>query len=169
MDISRLTPAEIASLRQQLNLNETNPLGRSPDRPRQLHDLRLMPTKDDPRPTFFWSAEPSRTEVPQAPPFAQLLWESSTGREITVYSPAERDTYTAKGFVTTQPSNAIAPDQAVVARQQLERLSPEDRKLVLQDAHAARLERVKEMLLDLSDADREALIATAPTATRKSA
>jgi hypothetical protein len=169
VDISSLSPDDIKALREQLGLSNTDASGRSPLKPRQLHDLRILPRADDPRPTFFWSADPPRNEAPSTPPFAQLLWESSTGREITVYSPAERDSYTEKGFVTTQPSNAVVPDSAELARQALATLSPEDRKVVLESAHEARLDRIKDMASALSPAEMAELRASLEPKVQKRA
>lgn len=158
LDLSQFTPEQIASLKSQLD--GLAPGGRSPFRDRQLTDLRLRPTADDPRPTFFWSAEEPRNAPVERPPYRRLMWESTTGREITVKSPEEQATYTAQGFVLIAPANAEAPDMAEQARQALAQLSPEDRKLVMEAAHDARLAKVKDLAAALSPEELDALRAS---------
>ena len=90
MDLNHLTPDQIASLKTQLAQTDTS--GRSPIRARQLHDLRLLPTANDPRPTFFWSAEGSRDTVITHTEFGngKLMW-SEDGVEIFTLSPQGLD------------------------------------------------------------------------------
>jgi len=167
LDITSLSPDDLNALRAALGI-AGDTFGRSPVRERQLHDLTLLPTATDPRPTFFWSAEKPRNDPPQRAPFARLMWDGTTGREITVRSPEELATYTAKGFVLTAPGNAEAPDPADAVRAALEALSPEDRKTVLMAAQTARLARVQEMAAGLSESDFEQLLASMePTKRRK--
>lgn len=170
--VGSLAPEQVAALKSALDgLSDTS--GRSPFRDRQLHDLTLLPTKDDPRPTFFWSAEKPRNagNLTKTTEFPRLMWHNQTGREITVDSAKAMAEKQNEGYIITPPANAEAPDPAAVIRQQLEKLSPEDRKLVLQNAHDARLNLLKDALLGISDEEREALAAVlAPSeAKRKSA
>ena len=116
MDLSRMTPDDIASLRAQLGLTDTS--GRSPLKPRQLHDLRLLPTKDDPRPTFFWSAEAPRNvaDLTKTSPYPKLLWEPVTGTEVTAQSPEEHETLYA-GYLPLAPATAVLDPQAELEAQ----------------------------------------------------
>jgi hypothetical protein len=106
MDLSRLTPEMEARLMAILNnpsqagVVGTGVLGPlSPMRPRQLHDLRLLPTADDPRPTFFPSAEPPRDGSHlQTFEFPKLLFHSVTGTEICIHSKAEEAQMLASGY-----------------------------------------------------------------------
>jgi hypothetical protein len=160
INLDSLSLEDLTALKAKLDgLTDTS--GRSPIRPRQLHDLRLVPTAADPRPTFYWSAESPRNaaDLSKTTPYPRLMWESKTGREITVMSAAAQETYTAQGFILTPPANAEAPDPADVMRDMLEGLSEADRKLVLHGAHQARMEQIRDMLLQLSDAERAALAA----------
>jgi hypothetical protein len=162
MDLSAFTPEQIESLRSQLS---TTTYGRSPFKDRQLHDLRLAPTADDPRPTFFWSADPPRNEPPQKPQFARLMW-SPDGVEITVHSPKEQAVKEADGYVLTAPANAETPDPADAVREALKAMSPEDRAVCIQAAQATRLAKVQEAMAGLKDADLEAVMASLEPAKR---
>lgn len=169
MDLSAFTPEQIASLKAAL-VSDTS--GRSPLRDRQLHDLRLVPTKDDPRPTFFWSTESPRNaaDLTKTTLYPRLMWHSATGAEITVTSAAVEQSYTDQGFVVTPPANAVAPDPMDTIRQQLESLSPEDRKLIVQAAQKDRLAKIQEAMAGLSEEDLTALAASLePAKKQKSA
>src|SRR5882757_4365765 len=97
MDLANLTPSEIASLRAQLlgaPGSANDPTGRSPIKPRQLHDLRLLPTATDPRPMFIPSTETPRDwVVGPGTPFPKLLWHRTTGEERTVHTATEQARY----------------------------------------------------------------------------
>ena len=84
LDLSSLSAADIAGLRAMLN--GTDPMGRSPMKPRQLHNLTLLPSATDPRPTFFWSAESPRDtgDLSRTTLYPRLMWHGQTGEEITV-------------------------------------------------------------------------------------
>ncbi len=146
--------------------------GRSPIKPRQLHDLRPLPSATNPRPTFFWSAKSpdDAGDLSKTTPYPCLMWEMPSGREITVMDAKAEATYTAQGFILTPPANAEKPSPFDALKDMLEGLSEADRQLVLKGAHATRLDRMKEGILGLSDEEREALIATLmPDQKRKSA
>jgi hypothetical protein len=146
--------------------------GRSPIKPRQLHDLRTLPSATNPRPTFFWSAKSpdDAGDLTKTQPYPRLMWEIPSGREITVADAKAEATYTAQGFILTPPANAEKPSPFDALRDMLEGLSEADRQLVLKGAHATRLDRMKEGILGLSDEEREALIAALmPDQKRKSA
>lgn len=170
MDLSSFSPEQLQQLKAAIEgLSDVS--GRSPQGPRQLHDLRILPRADDPRPTFFWSAEPPRhaVDLSRTSVYPRLMWHSSTGQEITVKDAKAQETHTAQGFILTPPANAEAPDPAEAARTALMALSPEDRKTVLMAAQTARLKRVEEMAAGLSDAELEALVASLEPKQRKSA
>lgn len=153
-------PAEALQLLKSACDGLTDISGRSPFPKRQLDDLTLAPTKDDPRPTFFWSAEKPRNagDLSKTSPYPRLMWSATSGEEITVTSKAAQETYTAQGFILTPPANAAKPDPADEMREMLEGLSERDRTLVLGRAHESRLDQMRDGLLKLSDAERAALM-----------
>lgn len=163
LDLNGLTPDDLNALKVMLGLStETEPFGRSPLKPRQLTDLRILPKADDPRPTFFFSAEPPRhgVDLTRTTPYPRLMWHSTSGEEITVANAKAEATYTTQGFVLTCPGNAAAPDPAEQVREMLASLSPEDRKTVLMAAHASKLEKVQAMAADLTREELDALMAS---------
>lgn len=158
LNLSSFTPEQIAALKSQLDgLASTG--GRSPFRDRQLHNLTLLPTKDDPRPTFFWSAEPPRhaVDLTRTTTYPRLMWEMSTGREVTVQDVTAEASYTAQGFTLTAPANAEAPDALAVLKAQLEMLSPEDRAVLVAAAQKDRLASIQAQIAGLSEAELESL------------
>ena len=164
LDLSNFTPEDLAELKAVLiGMGGLDSNGRSPiraDHERQLHDLTLPPTADDPRPTFFWSAVKPRNEAPQRPPYAHLMWEPVSGREITVRSPKDTEKFKAQGYLMTPPANAEKPDPADVVKAALAALSETDRQQVIQAAQAARLRKVQEMASALDDAALDTLMAS---------
>lgn len=161
LDLSAFTPEQIDLLKAQLNA-VTDSSGRSPLRPRQLHDLRLVPTKDDPRPTFFWSTDSPRNagDLSKTAPYPKLMWHAETGQEITVAGPAHEREKAEDGYVLTSPENAEAPDLVALLKAQLESLSPEDRQVLVAAAQRDRLAKVQEAMAGLSEAELEALTAS---------
>lgn len=134
-----------------------NPSGRSPLRPRQLHDLTLPPTKDDPRPTFFWSVEKPRNdggESMRTHEFPKLMW-TPEGVEITVHSKAEQATHAADGYQLVAPAGLVI-DPMDEIQAQWDAFSPEDKALILD---AQRKERIKLMMEKLSTLPEERLAA----------
>jgi hypothetical protein len=152
------TPEQIAKLRAELDSQTTTADGRSPYRPRQLHDLTLKPTADDPRPTWFMSAEPPRNAVPQRPAFRQLLWHQETGREITVKSAEELERKIREGY-GLKPPQAMVLSAADRAEQLFNALSDDDKALVLEQQRQSKIARATEALAALS-ADEQANITT---------
>ena len=151
MDLSQFSADQLEALKalisQQLGAAGD---GRSPFRPRQLHDLRLQPTKDDPRPTFFWSADPPRTQAPPRPrAYPKLRWHAETGQERTIRTPQE---LAALGADWIDHPPVMTPETAEerVARA-LAELSPEDREMVLEANRQAKLARLQRDLADLSE------------------
>jgi len=169
IDLSNLSPDDLVYLRQALGLPAgIDPTGRSPfaGQNRQLHDLRLLPTATDPRPTFFWSAETPRDDpgVTRQHEFPKLLW-SPDGVEITVNSAREQAEKEAQGYLRTDPG-MISPDPLADLRAQLAALSEDDRQAILVSQKRARLGHLEEDLADLSMDTVEALVAghaTLPT------
>jgi hypothetical protein len=151
----------------------TDASGRSPFRPRQLHDLRLAPRADDPRPTFFATYEvPRDWDTTAQHAFPMLMW-SPRGQEITI--PPGRDAqaqvleYEAKGYVHTPPADE-SPMDAV--QREMAQLSDEDRKLVLEMQRQARMNRLQEKLSHLSDQEIASVmvdVAATPVKGKKSA
>jgi hypothetical protein len=165
MDITAFTPEQLRALKAQLDgLSDTT--GRSPFRSRQLHDLRLLPTKDDPRPTFVWSAEPPRDagDLTRTTPYPRLMWHLESGEEITVDSQASEQTMTAQGFILTAPADLPAPDPLDAMRVALEQLSPEDRALLLAAAQQDRKAALQAQLAALPESQLAALLAANGTA-----
>lgn len=167
IDITQFSPSDIAALKAMLA--GTDDTGRSPLRERQLHDLRLLPTKDDPRPTFFWSAESPRNapDLSQTKPYPRLMWHGTSGQEVTVKDVDGLATHTAKGFILTPPANAEAPDPKEALRMAFEALSPEDRATLVAAQKQSRLDTIQAQLAELPEAELDALIGGA--AKRKKA
>lgn len=140
---------------------------RSPIRPRQLHDLRLLPTKDDPRPTFFWSAEAPRdgVDLTKTTEFPKLMW-SPEGQEITVPNADEQARYLQQGYALVAPADVVIDPMAAI-QQQWASLSPEDQALILESQKQDRIKALKDKLAALPAERLEALLAQAtPTAKR---
>lgn len=152
--LKQFTPDQLAALQQALNT--ALPGGRSslyskgvhPNNPRQLMDLRKLPTATDPRPTFYWSAEETR-EGASTPQYRRLMW-SPDGREITVTSEADEAAYAKKGYTLQAPPDAEA-DPTETIRQQLAALSEEDRRTILQAAQLEKRAKLQAKVADLSD------------------
>jgi hypothetical protein len=158
LNLDGLTPADVQALRDKLfpNGSGLDPQGRSPIRPRQLHNLLLLPTKDDPRPTFYWSAEAPRNDphVTDQHLYDQgkLLW-SKDGVEIVVYSAEQEADKLAQGYLTVAPGSVeIDPLASLTA--QLEALPAELRGQLVESQQKERLKRMETQLADL---DPEAL------------
>jgi hypothetical protein len=168
-DLLAQIQAAIASGQLQLPANgATNLAGRSPFRPRQLHDLTLLPTKDDPRPTFNWSADPPRDDGGESRrtfPYPRLLWMAD-GTEITVHSEAEHRGMVAQGYLEQAPGDVVI-DQADQLRQMLEALSPADRALVVDGQRQARIKSALEALEALPRAQGDSIIESLETTAAK--
>lgn len=161
MDLDNLTQEQLHKLRQQLGMVDAmQPYGWSPqfskgvhpDNPRQLMDLTLPPAKDDPRPTFFWSAEKPRTSIDltKTTLYPRLMWNATTGQEITVRDLSAEQTMTAKGFVLTCPGTAQEPDLKAQIDAALAQLSPEDRALCIEAALQDRVGKIRALMAGLT-------------------
>jgi hypothetical protein len=168
-----LSPELLAEIKQAIADGSLNTAdlqgGRSPFRPRQLHDLRLAPTKDDPRPTFFWSVEGPRNnpDAGKTFPYPRLLW-SPAGEEITVQSATEHREYVAKGYLETDPGTVVV-DQSAQIKAMLEALSPADRAMVIDGQKKARMLAIQEQMSELSADDLDAVLASLESGKKKSA
>jgi hypothetical protein len=148
----------------------TNNAGRSPFRPRQLHDLTLLPTKDDPRPTFNWSADPPRDDGGESRrtfPYPRLLW-TADGTEITVHSEAEHRGMVAQGYLEQAPGDVVI-DQAEQLRQMLEALSPADRALVVDGQRQARIKAALSALEELPLGEADTMLESLAAKAKRSA
>lgn len=160
MDLSMFSPEQLQALKAQLD-TMTDVSGRSPFKPRQLHDLRLLPTASDPRPTFFWSADPPRhaADLTKTTPYPRLMWHADSGEEITVTSAAMQQTMTAQGFILTAPADLPAPDPLDALRAALEQLPEQDRALLIAAAQQDRKAALQAQLAALPEDQLAALLA----------
>ncbi len=134
---------------------------RSPMRPRQLHDLTLLPTADDPRPTFFWSAlKPRDLDVSKTHEFPKLMWHGTTGTEITVQSRDEQQAHLSMGYVLTAP-HTVAVDPMAEFQAAFDALSAQDRELLVKSIEQDRISKLKMQLGSLPPDQLEALLANA--------
>lgn len=139
-----------------------NPLGRSPIKPRQLHNLTLLPTKDDPRPTFFWSAESPRdiADLTKTTEFPKLMWHGQTGTEIAVESRDEQQAHLSMGYRLTAPAGLVI-DPMDAIRVAWEALSSEDQALLVEAQKQDRINALRAKLSQLEPDKLEALLASA--------
>ncbi len=133
--LSNLTAEQLQGILAQGN-------GRSPNKPRQLHDLRLQPTATDPRPLFIPSAEGSRDVPERHLPYPKLLWHVDSALEITVYDEAEHHAKLDGGEWTSVPPTSKPIDPVERARLMFEALNDEDKALVLEQQRQARIAAV---------------------------
>ena len=165
MDLTQLTPEQLASLKGQLDaLTPTD--GRSAFRPRQLHDLRLAPTATDARPMFVWSAETPRDFVPTPTKFyPSLIWHQVTGEERTIHSAEERMAL-GQSWASIPPQVAsVDPEQDM--RDALEALSDEDRALLLEAQRQDRMAVLQKKLAGLTQDQLDTLLAGTATPEAK--
>ena len=166
MDLQSLTPEQLIALKQQLDgLTDTS--GRSPIRPRQLHDLRLLPTKDDPRPLFIASAEAPRDgrDLTKTTPYPKLMWHQDTGEEITVYSSAE-GRQKSDIYLTVAPAHRVLEPMEAL-KLELDSFSEEDRQLILDAQKQTRMQALQAKLAGLSDEARDRLMAEVESGEKK--
>jgi hypothetical protein len=159
VDLSSLSPDQLAGLKAQLDgLSDTT--GRSPIRPRQLHDLRLLPTATDPRPLFIPSAEAPRnaTDLTRTTPYPRLLFDADTGVDVTAQDAPHHRRLLAEGYVEIAPVLApVAPLESVQA--EFHALSDEDQALVLEGQRQARIAALQAKLSALPESAVTALTA----------
>ena len=157
MDLSTFTPDQLAQLKAALD--GLTPAGRSPFRPRQLHDLRLLPTADDPRPTFLWSAVSPRdgVDLGRTSPYPRLLW-SKEGEEVTVHSAEEQTRLEAQGYLLRAPKDLPPPDPFESLRQEWATFTDDERKMMLEAAQSTKRKALEAKLSALSDDQLAALL-----------
>jgi len=151
IDLSSLSAEDLIALKARLDgLTDTS--GRSPMRPRQLTDLRLLPTKDDPRPTFFMSAEPPRNagDLTKTARYPMLMWHAESGEEIAVLSASSQATATATGYIMTPPAE-IVPDEMDLLAAQIDALSDADRVALIESQRLDRIQAMREKLAALPE------------------
>lgn len=169
LDLSSLTADDLIALKARLD-GLTDVSGRSPMRPRQLTDLRLLPTKDDPRPTFFMSAEPPRNagDLTRGTPFPALLWHGETGAEITVKDAKAMASYTASGYLTYPPFTVELDPMDILAAQ-IEALSESDKAALIESQRLDRIAAMRQKLAGLSEDKLAILLAQSekPTAAKR--
>ena len=142
-----LTPEQLSGILAQGH-------GRSPIKPRQLHDLRLLPTATDPRPTWVQATDGREFGPEQHLPYPALLWHVETGQEITVHSAEER---AAKGPMwTTVAPTAVPLDPVEQAKRMFDSLSPEDQQFVLDMQRKARMDAVSAAMSALTPSQQAA-------------
>lgn len=168
-DLNALTAEDLVALKARLDgLTDTS--GRTQaNRPRQLDDLRLLPTATDARPTFFWSAEAPRNagDLTRTTRYPMLLWHDATGEEIAVFSDAARATAEASGYVTTPPMSAPEDPMDVLAAQ-IDALSEEDRMALIESQRLDRIAAMREQLAAMSEEKLALLLKKAePGATKR--
>ena len=170
MDLSTFSPDQLAQLKSALD--GLTPSGRSPLRPRQLHDLRLIPTADDPRPTFFWSAVSPRdgVDLTRTTPFPRLLWNKA-GEELTVYSAEEMAEQVKAGCSLMAPTDMPAPDPFEMVRMEWASFTEDERAMMLEATQTQKRKALEAKLSTLSDAQLQALLGQAekPKRAAKSA
>lgn len=144
-----VTPELLAQIQQLIAENKINADGRSPIRPRQLHNLTLAPTATDPRPLFIPSSEAPRDwDTFKTFPYPRLLW-SPDGVEITVKTKTEHEQRLEDGYLEVAPS-AVPVDPIVDIREALEGLSSQERELILNRADTQRKESLQAQIAALS-------------------
>ncbi len=156
----QLDPALIAQIQAAI-ANGTLQLGgtgRSPLRERQLHDLTMLPTADDPRPTFFWSAEKPRNEqIGPGTPYPRLLW-TAEGVEVTVHSSEEHRRMVAQGYLEQCPADVVI-DVMDQIRQQFDALPEEDRKLLIAAQRQDRIAKLQAQMVEMPEDELNAMLA----------
>ena len=124
------------------------------------------PTSTDPRPTFFWSAEKSRyTDTSQTKLYPRLMWDGTTGREVTVYTEKEQATHTATGFILSPPASLPAPDPVDELGAALESLSEADRTALFASVQASRIASLRDRMAQLTAEQLEAVLSSAETSS----
>jgi len=147
--LRQLRPDQIAGL-----LAEEH---RSPVRERQLHDLTLKPSKDDPRPTFYQETDGREFHPIRHSPYPKLLWHTQTKQEITVNTPREEKD---RGPLWTAVAPVTIPlDPETQARRLFESLSVEDQAFIVEHQRLMKLEQVKKAMGQLTESQANAVVA----------
>lgn len=158
IDINALSGDQLLALKARLD-GLTDVSGRSPMRPRQLHNLNLKPTATDPRPTFFWSAEESRdVDTRRTTPFPALLWHPETGVEITVTDKKTHTAYIDQGYLA-HPLFEVKHDPMDLLAAQIDALSQEDRAALIESQRMDRISSMRAQLAALPEDKLRTLLA----------
>jgi len=160
--IGQMTPTQLVELRRLLGVGDgTGPAGtRSPIRPRQLTDLRLLPTADDPRPTFFMSTETPRDWiVGPGTPFPRLRWHAETGEEITVQDPEHLALKARQGYTLDTPLAAVVADPVLDLSRALAGLPEAEQRAILAAQGQQRTATLTAQLAALPPDELERLVA----------
>lgn len=162
IDTDNLTPEQIAALRTALGITDTTAGARSPAW-KPLKDMRPATTAKGRlnRPHFEWSAEDDGHTVIK--PFPRLMWDER-GIERLVQTQEDLDTVPT-AWMPYPPSKAALVDPMVKMQADFDALSPEDQAFVLEAQKKARLNRLNEMMNNLSG---EALANLQPKQAEKS-
>lgn len=165
-----LSPELVAQFQEAIASGQIilgNPGGRSPLRPRQLHDLNLPPTKDDPRPTFFWSAEKPRNDpfVHLTHEYPRLMW-APDGKEITVLSREAQAEKLKVGYLLVCPLSAVLDPMEELQRQ-FAMLPDEDRQAIMKATNENRIETMVEQLAKLDQSQLDAIFKITAQARKK--
>lgn len=146
IDFNALTAEDLIALKARLD-GLTDVSGRSPMRPRQLTNLLLLPTKDDPRPTFFMSADaPRGVDTTRTTLYPELLWHPETGVEITVTDAKTHTVYVNQGYLS-HPLFEVKHDPMDLLAAALDALSQEDRSALIE---AQRTDRIASLRMQLA-------------------
>ncbi len=167
IDINSFSTDELIALKAKLD-GLTDVSGRTGVRPRQLHDLRLLPTKDDARPTFFMSAEPPRNagDLTRGTPFPALFWHPETAQEVTAHDAKAAEGYKAQGYLTYPPF-AVEVDPMDLLAAQIDALSDADRTALIESQKMDRIAAMRAKLAVLSEEKLAILLAQSEGAAVK--
>ncbi len=170
MNLEHLSPEDLASLKQQLGIGPNS--GRvtdvDPPRPRQLHDLRLLPTATDARPLFIPSAEAPRDgrDLTKTTPYPKLMFHKDTGEEITVISSADERQHS--DLYDLMPKAGVVLEPMDALKLELDSFSDEDQKLIINAQQQTRIAAMQAKLAGLSEEKLAALLAAAEGGEKKS-
>lgn len=158
LDLNSLSNEDLQALKAKLD-GLTDVSGRSRFPKRQLDDLTLLPTKDDPRPTFFWSAEqPRGVDTRRTTLYPALLWHPETGAEMTVTDAKTYTDYVAQGYLS-HPLFDVQHDPMDLLAAQLDALSEQDRAALIESQRMDRIAALRAQLVALPEDKLAALLA----------
>lgn len=124
---------------------------------RQLTDLRIPPSKDDPRPKFELGDVPSTYPgYGDAPPFRCLRWHPVSGEEVCATTLEQLARFDDEGYlkfpIQAAPKTAVEDVAAELAA-----LTDDERQLVFEAQRQARLSSIQAKLAKLSNAELESV------------
>jgi hypothetical protein len=136
------------------------PNGRSPMKRRQLDNLLLTPTADDPRPTFYFEMTPRNNPPITHSEFPKLMWKTKDGTEITVDDKAEQLAKEQQGYGLLPPDSGPT-DPIERLEQMFAELSPADQQFILNAERESRLNKVREQMATLPAESAKAIMESA--------